>query len=234
MVERILVVDDEEKITRVIRAYLEKEGFGVTEVHDGCQALQEAGTGEYALMVLDLMLPGLAGEEVCKRLRQKGSSLPVIMLTAKGEEEERIQGLGIGADDYVVKPFSPGELVARIHAVLRRARPVKAGLLADVLEFCDGELVIDTLRHQVVVRGKTVELTPTEYRLLVTMARSPGRVYSRGELLDSVSGALSTGYDRTIDSHIKNLRQKLEAAPENPCYIKTVYGVGYKFEGIKQ
>lgn len=229
--EKILVVDDEEKITRVIRAYLEKEGFEVTEVHDGRQALQEASTGEYALMVLDLMLPGMAGEEVCKRLRQKGNSLPVIMLTAKGEEEERIQGLGIGADDYVVKPFSPGELVARVHAVLRRARPVKSGLLADVLEFGDGELVIDTLRHRVMMRGNTVDLTPTEYRLLVTMAKAPGRVFSRGELLDSVSGSPATGYDRTIDSHIKNLRQKLETTPERPCYIKTVYGVGYKFEG---
>jgi DNA-binding response OmpR family regulator len=227
-------VDDEEKITRVIRAYLEKEGFSVEEAHDGRQALQLAENERFDLLVLDLMLPFLSGEEICKRLRIAGNAVPIIMLTAKGAEEERISGLGLGADDYVVKPFSPGELVARIHAILRRYRPENAGVLADVLEFAGGDLVIDILRHQVLFRGIKLELTATEYKLLSTMARNPGRVFTRGELLELVQGALPTGFDRTIDSHIKNLRQKLEPSPDQPCFIRTVYGVGYKFEGEKE
>jgi DNA-binding response OmpR family regulator len=174
--EKILLVDDEEKITRVVRAYLEREGFEVTEVYDGRDALELARAGGFDLMILDLMLPTLSGEEVCKRLRREGNALPIIMLTAKGAEDEKIQGLGIGADDYLVKPFSPGELVARVHAVLRRYRPAKAALLADVMEFAAGELLIDTLRHQVKLSGNKLELTATEYKLLVTMARNPGRV----------------------------------------------------------
>jgi DNA-binding response OmpR family regulator len=230
-VGKILVVDDEKKIAQVIRAYLERDNFEVVTVHDGQEALQLAKDGSFDLMILDLMLPTLPGEEVCKRLRRAGSTLPIIMLTAKGAEDERIQGLGLGADDYVVKPFSPGELVARVHAVLRRFNPVKAGVLADVLEFDGGDLVIDTLRHQATYRGRILELTATEYKLLVTLARSPGRVYTRGELLEIAQGSLPTGFDRTIDSHIKNLRQKLEPKPEQPRFIRTVYGVGYKFEG---
>jgi DNA-binding response OmpR family regulator len=229
--EKILLVDDEEKITRVVRAYLEKENFEVAAVHDGRDALELARAGGFDLMILDLMLPTLSGEEVCKRLRREGNALPIIMLTAKGAEDEKIQGLGFGADDYLVKPFSPGELVARVHAVLRRYRPAKAALLADVMEFAEGELFIDTLRHQVRLLGNKLELTATEYKLLVTMARNPGRVYTRGELLEIAQGGLPTGFDRTIDSHIKNLRQKLEPKPDTPKFIKTVYGVGYKFEG---
>ncbi|MGI6659937.1 MAG: response regulator transcription factor [Dethiobacteraceae bacterium] len=228
--ENILVVDDEEKIARVISAYLQKEGFAVTQVNDGAEALQLAQSGDYDLMVLDLMLPGLSGEEITKRLRQSGNNIPIIMLTAKGGEEERILGLGLGADDYVVKPFSPGELVARVLAVLRRVRTVP-GVLADVLEYADGELIIDTLRREVCFRGQTIGLTATEYKLLVTMAKNPGRVFTRGELLEIVQGAFATGYDRSIDSHIKNLRHKLEPDTANPRFIKTVYGVGYKFEG---
>ncbi len=228
---KVLVVDDEKKITQVVQAYLEKDGFVVTNVHDGREALQLALEEAFDLIVLDLMLPGLSGEEVCKKLRQSGKDVPIIMLTARGAEEERIQGLALGADDYMVKPFSPGELVARVHAVLRRSGRRKAGFLADVLEFDGSGLVIDTLRHQVTVEGKKLELTSTEYKLLVAMARNPGRVFTRGELLEVAQGALPTGYDRTIDSHIKNLRQKLEPVPEQPRFIKTVYGVGYKFEG---
>lgn len=227
---RILVVDDEEKITRVIRAYLEKAGFAVTEAYDGTTALGLAQSGEFDLLVLDLMLPGLSGEDICKHLRQRGSDLPIIMLTAKGAEQERIAGLGLGADDYVVKPFSPGELVARVLAVLRRFGK-KQGVLSDVLEFAGGELIIDTLRHEVKHKGETVDLTATEYKLLAAMAKSPGRVFTRGELLGIAQGLLPTGYDRTIDSHIKNLRQKLEPKPDEPRYIRTVYGTGYKFEG---
>ncbi|MDW7652453.1 MAG: response regulator transcription factor, partial [Bacillota bacterium] len=142
----------------------------------------------------------------------------------------KIRGLGLGADDYIVKPFSPGELVARVLAVLRRFR-AKPGVLADVLEFANGELVVDTLRHEVLFRREKLELTATEYKLLAAMAKSPGRVFSRGELLEIAQGALATGYDRTIDSHIKNLRQKLEPKPDEPRFIRTVYGIGYKFEG---
>ncbi len=229
--EKILVVDDEKRIVQVIKAYLEKDGFEVTAAHDGHEALRLAEEGDFDLMVLDLMLPSLSGEEICKRLRRSGSALPIIMLTAKGAEEEKILGLGLGADDYMVKPFSPGELLARVHAVLRRLRPVKAGVLADVMEFDNGDLVIDTLRHSVTYLGNKLELTATEYKLLITMARSPGRVYTRGDLLEIAQGGLATGFDRTIDSHIKNLRQKLELKQEQPRFIRTVYGVGYKFEG---
>ncbi len=229
--EKILVVDDEPNITRVIRAYLEKEGFAAKEVHDGQEALRLAAGGGYALMILDLMLPSLSGEEITKRLRGTGSALPIIMLTAKGAEQEKIEGLGIGADDYLVKPFSPAELMARVYAVLRRYRQHRTGVLADVLEFAGGELLIDALRHEVTLRGVPLNLTATEYKLLVTMARYPGRVFTRGELLEVVQGLLPTGFDRTVDSHIKNLRQKLEPAPAPPRFIRTVYGVGYKFKG---
>lgn len=228
---KILVVDDEPNITRVIRAYLEKKGFAAEEVHDGQEALRLAAGGGYDLMILDLMLPSLSGEEITKRLRSTGSALPIIMLTAKGAEQEKIEGLGIGADDYLVKPFSPAELMARVYAVLRRYRQHRTGVPADVLEFAGGELLIDAPRHEVSLRGVPLNLTATEYKLLVTMARYPGRVFTRGELLEVVQGLLPTGFDRTVDSHIKNLRQKLEPAPDRPRFIRTVYGVGYKFKG---
>ncbi|EEG78832.1 response regulator transcription factor [Dethiobacter alkaliphilus] len=228
--DRILVVEDEEKISRVIRAYLEKEGFAVEEASDGLQALELVSDFNFSLIILDLMLPHMSGEDVCKQLRRQGNNIPIIMLTAKGAEEERIRGLGLGADDYIVKPFSPGELVARVHAVLRRYRS-NNGVLAEVMEFADGDLVIDTLRRQATLRGQLVDLTATEFKLLAAMAKSPGRVFTRGELLEIAQGALPTGFDRTIDSHIKNLRQKLEPKPDEPQLIRTVYGVGYKFTG---
>ncbi|MCW3489467.1 response regulator transcription factor [Dethiobacter alkaliphilus] len=228
--DRILVVEDEEKISRVIRAYLEKEGFAVEEASDGLQALELVSDFNFSLIILDLMLPHMSGEDVCKQLRRQGNNIPIIMLTAKGAEEERIRGLGLGADDYIVKPFSPGELVARVHAVLRRYRS-NNGVLAEVMEFADGDLVIDTLRRQATLRGELVDLTATEFKLLAAMAKSPGRVFTRGELLEIAQGALPTGFDRTIDSHIKNLRQKLEPKPDEPQLIRTVYGVGYKFTG---
>ena len=227
---KILAVDDEEKITRVIRAYLEREGFAVTEAGEGSAALRLAQSGSYDLVILDLMLPGLSGEEICRQLRSADNQVPIIMLTAKGMEEEKIRGLGLGADDYMVKPFSPGELVARAHAVLRRSR-AKPGTPADVLIFAEGELVIDPSRHAVLFQGKPVELTATEFKFLTAMARRPGRVFTRGELLELAQGILPTGYDRSVDSHIKNLRQKLEPQPDEPRFIRTVYGVGYKFEG---
>ncbi|MBS3937182.1 MAG: response regulator transcription factor [Peptococcaceae bacterium] len=228
-VAKILVVDDEEKITRVVAAYLERGGYAVTVAHDGQEALRLAAWGGFALLVLDLMLPLLSGEEVVKRLRQQGIMLPIIMLTAKGSEEERILGLGLGADDYLVKPFSPRELVARVEAVLRRYQPHPGSTPGEVLHFAKGRLVIDVLRHEVTLDERALSLTATEYRLLLVMARSPGRVFSRGELLEVAQGELATGFDRTVDSHIKNLRQKLEDRTEQPLFIQTVYGVGYKF-----
>lgn len=226
----ILVVDDEVNITRVICAYLEREGFTVSVAHDGHTALSLVQNGDFDLMILDLMLPGISGEDICKQLRGRGYNLPIIMLTAKGAETERIHGLGLGADDYVVKPFSPGELVARVMALLRRVR-THTGVIANILEFYGGELVIDMFRHEVKRRGELLDLTATEYKLLTSMAKNPGRVFTRGDLLEIAQGSLPTGYDRTIDSHIKNLRHKLELRPDEPKYIRTVYGVGYKFEG---
>ena len=228
--DRILVVEDEEKISRVIRAYLEKEGFAVEEASDGLQALELVHDFHFTLIILDLMLPHMSGEDVCKQLRREGSSIPIIMLTAKGAEEERIHGLGLGADDYIVKPFSPGEMVARVQAVLRRYR-ANPGVMSEVLEFANGELVVDSRSRQATLHGEFVDVTATEFKLLAAMAKHPGRVFTRGELLEIAQGALATGFDRTIDSHIKNLRQKLESKPDEPRFIRTVYGVGYKFVG---
>lgn len=230
--ELILVVDDEKKIAQVLRAYLEQEGFRVAVATDGEEALRKARELHPALIILDLMLPRLSGEEVCRIIRQE-SKVPIVMLTAKSEEEDRIRGLTEGADDYVVKPFSPREVVARVKAVLRRAYG-KETAEEEVLRFDGGRLVIDVPRHEVEVGGKVVSLTPTEFKLLVTLARSPGRVYTRSQLTELVQGYDYEGYDRTIDVHVKNLRQKIEEKPEQPRYIKTVYGVGYKFEGDRE
>ncbi|MDI3280022.1 MAG: response regulator transcription factor [Bacillota bacterium] len=227
--EKILVVEDERPIAEVVKAYLEGEGFAVTVVYDGTAALAAARHWRPDLIVLDLMLPGLSGEEVCRKLRSE-SDVPILMLTAKSEEEDRVQGLQMGADDYLVKPFSPRELVARVRAILRRTRGGEVPL-AEVLSFNGGELVLDTARHQVWLGGREVNLTPTEFKLLTVLSRYPGRVLTRSQLTQQVQGYDYEGYDRTIDVHIKNLRQKIEPEPENPRYIKTVYGVGYKFEG---
>lgn len=227
--EKILVVEDERPIAEVVKAYLEGEGFTVTVVYDGTAALAAARHWCPDLIVLDLMLPGLSGEEVCRKLRSE-SDVPILMLTAKSEEEDRVQGLQMGADDYLVKPFSPRELVARVRAILRRTRGGEVPL-AEVLSFNEGELVLDTARHQVWLKGREVNLTPTEFKLLTVLSRYPGRVFTRSQLTQQVQGYDYEGYDRTIDVHVKNLRQKIEPEPENPRYIRTVYGVGYKFEG---
>ncbi len=223
---RILIVEDEAQTRSVVEAYLEREGYWVTAVGDGEQALQAFESHRYNGVVLDLNLPGLPGEEVCRHIRDV-SDVPIIMLTAKGAEEERIAGLDLGADDYLVKPFSPRELVARLRALLRRAKSETEPQRSRV-EY--GPLEIDLAGHRVFVDGVEVELTASEYKLLTTLSRYPGRVYSRMELVEKVLGYDFEGYERAIDSHIKNLRAKLDDDPKEPRFIHTVFGVGYRFE----
>jgi DNA-binding response OmpR family regulator len=227
--KKILVVEDEKKIADVVAAYLKQDGYAVTTTSSGSRALDMVDKLSPDLIVLDLMLPDLSGEEVCRRLRLQ-SDVPIIMLTARTTEEERVQGLTMGADDYLTKPFSPRELVARVKSVLRRVGSTDEFLL-ERLSFNDGRLVIDIGRHEVKREGQPVALTPHEFKLLITLARHPGRVYSRFELINQVQGYDYEGYERTIDAHVKNLRQKLEEDSRHPRYIQTVFGVGYKFEG---
>lgn len=220
----ILVVDDELKITRLLRDYLEQAGFRVVTSADGRTALRAARAERPDLIVLDLGLPGIDGLDVTRTLR-KSSDVPIIMLTARAEEADRIVGLELGADDYLVKPFSPKELVARVRAVLRR---VDASVEApDVVRA--GDLEIDTTKRSVTLDGVHVDLTPTEFDLLLHLARSPGRVYTRSQLLDALHGVAFESYERAIDAHMKNLRRKLEPDPSRPRYLLTVYGVGYKY-----
>ena len=223
MSDTILVVEDEVKIARLVRDYLENAGYRVLVAHRGDAGLALARTERPDLIVLDLMLPGLDGLDFCRTIR-RDSQVPVIMLTARADEADKLVGLELGADDYVTKPFSPRELVARVRAVLRRAR----GAEAEPELLRQGDLALDVARHEVSVGGRPVELTPTEFDLLAAMMRAPGRVFSRTQLLDLVQGEAYEGYERTIDAHIKNLRQKIEPDPKNPRYILTVYGVGYK------
>jgi len=223
--QKILVVDDEKKIVSLVRAYLEREGYAVLAAGDGRSALELARHDRPDLMVLDLMLPEIDGLEVCRQLRRE-SNVPIIMLTARDEESDKLVGLELGADDYVTKPFSPRELMARIRAVLRRvAAPVEEDRVTL------GGLVIDARSHEACWRGAALRLTRTEFALLEVMARQPGRAFTRLQLLDAVQGAAYEGYERTIDAHVKNLRRKLEPClREGECRITTVYGVGYKLE----
>ncbi|MGI1658731.1 MAG: response regulator transcription factor [Desulfitobacterium sp.] len=223
---RILLVDDEKNISNVLKAYLQQEGFQVTTAVNGLVALTLFKENPYDLVLLDLMLPSLTGEEICKEIR-KMSATPIIMLTAKVELEDRIQGFHIGADDYISKPFSPREVVARVKAVLRRTT-IETSPLADILTYDNG-LTIDNSRHEVRLHEKVVPLTPTEFKILGALAKYPGRVYSRGQLVEIVQGHDFGGDERVIDAHIKKLRQKIEAVPSDPKIILTVYGVGYKF-----
>jgi len=224
--QRVLVVEDERPIREAIEAYLEREGFWVTSVGDGEAALDQTSRHAFELIVLDLNLPKVTGEEVCRRVRDV-SDVPIIMLTAKGSEEERIGGLELGADDYLVKPFSPRELVARVRALLRRAHAETEPQRSRV-EF--GPLEIDLAGHKVWVDGREADLTASEYKLLTTLSRYPGRVYSRMELVEKVLGYDFEGYERAIDSHVKNLRAKLDDDPKQPRFIHTVFGTGYRFE----
>ncbi|MBA4370430.1 MAG: DNA-binding response regulator [Coriobacteriaceae bacterium] len=223
---KVLLVEDERTIREAVEAYLERDGFWVKSVGDGYAALEAFAKGGFDLVVLDLMLPKVPGEEVCRRIRDH-SDVPIIMLTAKGSEEERVRGLEIGADDYLVKPFSPRELVARVRALLRRAKADEAPQ-RDRADF--GPLEIDLAGHRVRLGGVELDLTASEYKLLVTLSRYPGRVYSRMELVEKVLGYDFEGYERAIDSHVKNLRAKLDDDPKEPTFIHTVFGVGYRFD----
>ena len=223
---RVLIVDDDPGIVKVLRAYLEQAGHDVLAAYDGKKAMQIARHDRPDVVILDLMLPEMDGWDVCRALR-KESDVPIIMLTARVEESDKLVGLELGADDYVTKPFSPRELVARVRSVLRRAQ----GLPSKPERISQGDITIDLSRHAVDVRGESVDLTPTEFDLLATLMEDPGRAFTRSQLLELVQGYAYEGYERTIDVHIKNLRQKVEADPRSPRYVKTVYGIGYKFEG---
>ena len=219
---RVLVVDDEPRIVQLVRDYLERAGFAVSTARTGPEALMRARQDRPDLIVLDLGLPELDGLEVTRRLR-RDSGVPIIMLTARDDETDKVVGLELGADDYVTKPFSPSELTARVRAVLRR----HAGDLgADVVRA--GGLVLDVGRLQAEVDGRVVPLTATEFQLLTTLARQPGRVFTRSQLLDAVHGDAFESYERAIDAHVKNIRRKLEPDPRSPRYLLTVYGVGYR------
>lgn len=222
---KVLVVDDEAPVRELIELYLSKEDFEVIHAADGREALRLNGQHHPDLVILDLMLPGLDGREVCRQIRVN-SSVPIIMLTARSDEVERIVGLELGADDYVVKPFSPRELVARVKAVLRRGAPREDEV--ETLVFPG--LRIDRVQHRVEVDGEEVHLTPTEFRLLWCLASIPGRVFTRAELLDRIWGYDSESDARTVDVHIKRLRQKTRASESRPFSITTVWGLGYKFE----
>ena len=221
---KILVVDDDPSIVDLVRLYLEREGYRVLVAYDGLEALELARQQQPDLVVLDLLLPEVDGLDVC-RILQTESGVPIIMLTAKTAEEDKLVGLRLGADDYVTKPFSPRELVARVEAVLRRVGKESPNGPAEV-RFAD--LVVDRRCHEVRMRDEVVDLTPTEFRLLEVLAGEPGRAFTRPELLDRVFGYDFEGFERTVDVHVKNLRKKIEPDPRQPIYLQTVYGVGYK------
>jgi DNA-binding response OmpR family regulator len=222
--KRVLVVDDEPKIVDVVGDYLRRAGFSVSSAADGNGAIASARARPPDLVVLDLGLPGLDGLDVARELRL-ASQVPIIMLTARGEETDRVLGLELGADDYLVKPFSPRELLARVRAVLRRTE----GLQTERERFVVGDVMIDTSRRQVTVGERAVDLTATEFDLLVQLSRQPGRVFTRAQLLGAIHGVVVESYERTVDAHIKNLRRKLEPDPHRPRYVLTVHGVGYRF-----
>jgi DNA-binding response OmpR family regulator len=228
MVDRILVVDDEQIVTEVVERYLRREGYDVKVAQDGAQALKIAGEWHPNLVVLDLMLPEIDGLEVCRKLRQD-SAVPIVMLTAKGEETDRIVGLELGADDYIVKPFSPREVVARVKSVLRRTADTTTKKSVSLLRY--GDLVIDRTAREVTLRGSHINLTGKEFDLLYFMAFHPGEVFTREQLMNHVWDYSYSAEYGTITVHIRRLRAKIEADPLKPRFIKTLWGVGYKFEG---
>ncbi len=225
MARTILVVEDEIKIRELLRSYLEREGFVVVTTASGAEAIGLADHAAPDLIVLDLGLPDVPGEEVAREVR-RFSAVPILMLTARSAEEDRIHGLEVGADDYVTKPFSPRELILRVHAILRRGQGEASSVARR--SYGDGRLVIDEDRREAVVGGSPVELTPTEWGVLTALAGVPGRVYSRYELINRVRGYEFEGYERTIDSHVKNLRRKIESDPADPQIVTTVLGAGYR------
>jgi two-component system alkaline phosphatase synthesis response regulator PhoP len=220
--KRVLVVDDDAKTVELVKLYLKRDGYRVLTAYDGIEALRLAREGHPDLIVLDLMLPGIDGLEICRTLRTE-SDVPVIMLTAKTTDQDKLVGLDLGADDYVTKPFSPKELAARVRAVLRRL-PGERG--PDQIKH--GELTVNFIKHEVFLSGKPLNLTTVEFKLLAALVKEPGRVFSRAQLIENALGHDFEGFDRTIDVHILNLRRKLEPDPGHPKYVKTVYGAGYK------
>ncbi len=222
----VLVVDDDHKIVDLVALYLKRDGYGVLKAYDGHEALQVARRMNPDLVVLDLLLPELDGFDVCRLLRAE-SRVPIIMLTARSTDDDKLSGLNLGADDYLTKPFNPRELVARVRAVLRRVAPEEEP--SEDREF--GDLAISFIRHEVRVQERIINLTPTEFRLLEALIREPGRAFSRAELLDRAFGHDYEGVERTVDVHIMNLRRKIEPEPAKPLYVATVPGVGYRFEG---
>lgn len=223
---KVLVVDDETRLVDVLKAYLERDGYRVVSAYDGNEGLRLARREKPDLILLDLMLPGVDGLEICRTLR-KESDTPIIMLTARSEETDKLIGLELGADDYIIKPFSPREVVARVRAVLRRSQ---ASQTSAEEQITIGDLVIDQARHELRRAGEVISVTPTEFDLLWALASNRGRVLSRLQLMEKALGESYEGYERTIDAHIKNLRRKVELDPTHPRYVQTVFGVGYKIE----
>ena len=224
--DSILLVDDDEKLVKLLKSYFEKENFLVYCAYDGHSAVQTARERHPDIIVLDLMLPGISGWDVCRTLR-KHSDIPILMLTARDEESDRLVGLEIGADDYVTKPFSPKEVVARVKAILRRSR--KTAQSTETLRV--GALVVDRDQHKVTLGQSVIDLTPLEFKIVELLAVNPGKVYTRLQLVEQVQGDSFDGYERTIDAHVKNIRRKIELNPREPKYILTVYGIGYKLGG---
>jgi len=224
--KRVLVVDDDAKTVELVKLYLNRDGYRVLTAYDGVEALRLAREGHPDLIVLDLMLPGTDGLAVCQAIRAE-SDVPIIMLTAKTTEQDRLTGLASGADDYVTKPFSPRELAARVRVVLRRLPGERSPV-----EIKHGELSLNLLKHEASLAGRRLNLTVVEFKLLGVLAKEPGRVFSRAQLIEKALGYDFEGFDRTIDVHILNLRRKLEPDPKRPIYIKTVYGAGYKFSEV--
>ena len=225
---KVLIIDDEEKIVEVIKSYMEKEDFIVATALDGKVALEQFKSFSPDIVILDLMLPDVSGEELCRQIRMMGNT-PIIMLTAKVEEEDILSGLNMGADDYITKPFSPKQLVARVKAILRRTQ--NTAVEETTMTYNQGDLVVNIESHNVKKDGTAVSLTPVEFEILLKLAKHPKKVFTREELIAFVLGEDYEGYDRTIDTHIKNLRQKIETNTKDPQYIVTIYGVGYKFGG---
>ena len=229
MTNPILIVEDDKKIARVVKIYLEEAGFRTIHAEKGKDAIESALKDKPLLVILDLMLPDTSGEELIQELKEIGD-FPVIMLTSKSSEEERVAGFALGADDYVVKPFSPKELIYRVKAVLKRLQ--KKDLIAsEPMSFNNGLLIIDGQSYGVKKNGLPVNLTPTEFKVVFTIASTPGKVFTREELIDKALGYQFEGYERSIDAHIKNIRHKIEDDHKNPAFIHTIYGVGYRFSG---
>ena len=224
--KRVLVVDDDVKTVELVKLYLKRDGYRVLTAYDGVEAVRLAQEGHPDLIVLDLMLPGIDGLEVCRTLRGK-SDVPIIMLTARTTDQDKLTGLGSGADDYVTKPFSPRELAARVRAVLRRI-PGERG--PDNIKH--GELTVDFVKHEAFLAGRPLNLTAVEFKLLGVLAKEPGRVFGRNQLIEKALSYDFEGFDRTIDVHILNLRRKVEPDPKHPKYLKTIYGAGYKLSEI--